>query len=85
MNKLILAISILCCGCATSPPRIVTQTVAIPTPVLCQQVIPTPPAYCFPQLKQTDNVFTKTRCLLSDRALSLGYELELLTKLKACE
>lgn len=74
-------------GCATTEPtvRVVTQTVNVPIAMPCKQEAPTPPDYCFNKLNDSADIYDKTKCLLSDRALSLGYEIELLAKFNACK
>jgi len=74
-------------GCATTEPtvKIVTQKVEVPVAMPCKEEVPIAPNYCFSKLNDTENIFDKTKCLLSDRQLSIGYEIELLAKLKACK
>lgn len=83
----IIIISLLISGCATTEPtiKVVTERVEIPIPVFCKEEIPKEPNYCFAKLEDSADIFEKTKCLLSDRALSLGYEIELVSKLKACK
>jgi hypothetical protein len=73
-------------GCATPLPviSVKTQTVEVPVEVACKATIPTPPIYNFSKAKPTDDVFAKTKDLLADRKLSLGYEEELLAALNSC-
>ena len=86
-SKFIVAtLALLLCGCSTIPaPKVVTQTVDVPIAMPCTQEIPPAPDYCFTKLTADQDIFAKSKCLLSDRDLSMGYELELLTKLKACK
>ena len=74
-------------ACASTPvaPKTVIQTIEIPVAMPCAQEVPQIPLFCFPALTDQDDIFVKVRCLLSDRKLSLGYETELLAKLKACK
>ena len=86
-NKLIL-VSMLClAGCATTEPtiKVVTQKVEVPVAMPCKEEAPVAPDYCFGKLSDTADIFDKTKCLLSDRSLSLGYETELLSKFNACK
>lgn len=87
INKLGLLLVVLLAGCATPTPviKVVTQTVEVPVPVACKEELPPVPDYCFFKLAEGHSIFDKTRCLLSDRKLSEGYELELAAKLKACK
>ena len=86
-NKLLLGIVLTLAGCATPPPivKVVTQQVEIPVAVACKEPAPTVPDYCFSKLQDTTDIYDKTKCLLSDRDLSLGYEIELLAKFTACK
>ena len=87
-NKLfILSISILLSACATDGPVIktVVQKVEIPISVPCKTIIPTQPSFSFDQLMVNQDIFDKTRVLLADRELHLGYEAELLAALKSCK
>jgi hypothetical protein len=88
-NKLFLALPLILVlsGCALTEPviKVVTQKVEVPVPVACKEEIPAVPEYCFTKLGQDSDIYDKTKCLLSDRERSLGYETELLAKLKACK
>jgi hypothetical protein len=88
-NKLFLALALIftLSGCALTDPviKVVTQRVEIPVPVACKEEIPAVPEYCFAKLEDGTDIYDKTKCLLSDRYRSLGYETELLAKLKACK
>lgn len=74
-------------GCATTEPtvRVVTQRVEVMIAIPCKEVAPPVPDYCFSKITEGTDIFDKTKCLLSDRQLSLGYEVELLAKLNACK
>lgn len=86
-NKL-LAISLVAIlsGCATNPPGIQTviQKVEIPIEVPCKQEIPVKPDFKFETLTENDTLFDKSKVLLSDRKLHIGYEVQLLAALNAC-
>ncbi len=86
-NKLLIISILLLAGCSTTSPtvKIVTQRVEVPVAVPCKETAPIVPDYCFSKLSDTLDIFDKTKCLLSDRELSLGYEIELLAKFKACK
>lgn len=87
-NKLFLLLPVLVLsGCALTEPviRVVTQKVEVPVPVACKEEIPAVPEYCFANLLDETDIYDKTKCLLSDRNKSMGYEIELLAKLKACK
>ncbi len=83
---LVVAI-IMLSSCASTEPivRVVTQKVEIPVPVACKALVPIPPEYCFPLLSKDADIFEKSKCLLSDRLKSIGYETELLTTLNSCK
>ena len=87
-SKIFLILGLLSLvGCATTEPtvKVVTQRVEVPVPVACKQEAPVPPSYCFSSLSSTSDIYDKTKCLLSDRDLSIGYETELLSKFNACK
>jgi uncharacterized protein YcfL len=88
MQNSILIISFLfLVGCAsTKEPAIntVIQKVEVPIAVPCKAIIPVKPDFNFDKLTLEQDVFEKTRALLADRKLHLGYEGELLTSLVAC-
>lgn len=73
-------------ACATTDPIIntVTQTVEVPIAVPCKATVPSTPDYNFPKLKQSQDIFDKSKVLLADRKLHLGYETELLAALNSC-
>ena len=83
----IIATLVALSGCATTDPviKVVTQRVEIPVPVACKEEAPALPEYCFSKLIETSDIYDKTKCLLSDRDRSLGYETELLAKFNACK
>ena len=87
-NKLLTLIAILAlAGCATdTPPGIntVIQKVEVPIAVPCKAEIPVKPDFNFDRLTIEQDIFDKTKAVLADRKLHLGYELELLTALKSC-
>lgn len=87
MRKILLILTLMLAGCASTEPtiKVVTQKVEIPIAVQCKEELPTPPNYCFSKLTEQSDIFEKTKCLLSDRYLSLGYESELVAKLIACK
>lgn len=86
--KYILTITFIAAltGCATPLPVISvrTQIVDVPVPVVCNAVVPSMPLYNFDSMKTSDDVFDKTKALLADRKLSLGYQTELLAALLSC-
>lgn len=75
---------ILLTGCATSP-QVVTQRVEVPIATACKTETPIVPDYCFSKLTKDMDIFDKTKCLLSDRKLSQGYETELSVALESCK
>lgn len=85
-NKLFFISLIFLTACSTTPPgiKIVTQEVKVPVSVPCKVKTPTKPDFNFDKLKIEDNLETKTRSLLADRLLHLGYETELEAALNSC-
>lgn len=87
-NKLIVLIAtIFIAGCATNtPPGIntVIQRVEIPIAVPCKAEVPVKPNFNFDKLTQDQDVFDKTKAVLADRKLHIGYEIELLAALNSC-
>ena len=86
-NKLLLIVLLALTGCATTDPviKVVTQQVEVPVPVACKEEAPVLPTYCFSNLTEGSDIYDKTKCLLSDRDRSIGYETELLSKFNACK
>lgn len=84
---LLVLLAMILVGCATPEPvvRIVTVRVEVPVPIACKEETPLPPAFCFDRLAETSNIYEMVQCLLSDRKLSQGYEIELTATLKACK
>jgi hypothetical protein len=73
-------------GCATDPViKTVVQKVEVPIAMPCKAIIPVSPNYVFGTLSPNDNLYDKTRALVADRKLSLGFETELLAALRSCE
>lgn len=59
--------------------------VEVPIPVKCKTETPPPPEFCFSSLKESDNIFVKARCLLSDRKKHIAYEIKLNAALDSCK
>jgi len=74
-------------GCATDQPVIktVTQKVEIPVAIPCKTPTPPAPDFCFNKLTSQDDIFTDTKCLLSDRYKSQSYETDLKAALESCK
>lgn len=85
-NNILICAIILLSGCATTEPAIntVIQTVEVPVAVPCKAIVPTKPDFNFDKLTIEQDVFDKTKALLADRKLHLGYEGELLAALNSC-
>jgi hypothetical protein len=86
-NKLfILVLAGLLFGCATTDPTIKTviQRVEIPISVPCRAKVPEAPDLNFKRLTTDQSIYEKTKALLADRKLHLGYEAELLAALNSC-
>ena len=87
----LLFMSVLCiltaCTTMSNEPAIKIKTieVKVPVPVACKTPVPVPPTFCFTNLRENDNIFVKTACLLSDRKKSMAYELELLATIESCK
>lgn len=86
-NILALLTILTLTGCATPEPvvRIVTVRVEVPVPIACKEETPIPPDFCFDKLLATADIYSMVQCLLSDRKLSQGYEIELVATLTACK
>jgi len=87
-NKLLMLVAVvLLAGCATNtPPGIntVIQRVEIPIAVPCKAEVPAKPDFNFDKLAPDQDVFDKTKAVLADRKLHIGYETELLAALNSC-
>lgn len=89
-SKLLILVSALfLVACQTVPqsPTIEVRTVEVkvPVPVYCKTPTPEPPKFCFRNLKESDDVFAKARCALSDRKKHIAYEIELNAALASCK
>ncbi len=84
-SSIILSLAILSASCTTVPDSVVIQKVEIPVSVACKEEIPQEPVWCFDSLSESDDIYNKGKCLLSDRQLSKAYQAELSSKLKACK
>lgn len=86
MRLLIYLLPLLLVGCATTDPviSVETQTVKVPVVVPCKALIPVVPTFSFDTIDPAQDIFEKTKILLSDRKLHLGYEAELLAALNSC-
>lgn len=82
-----LALFVSGCASMRNTPTIEehTTTVEIPIAVTCKTPEPIPPTYCFTALTESDDLYTKARCLLSDRKKSIAYELSLLVAFNSCK
>jgi hypothetical protein len=86
-NKLIIAMMVVFLGaCATDGPVISTviQKVEIPIAIPCKAEVPTKPDFSFDKATAEQDIFEKSKALLADRKLHLGYEEELLVALNSC-
>lgn len=81
------AVTFALVACGTTQPvvKIVTQQVEVPIAVACKTETPVEPVFNFASITETNDIYDKTRALLADRALHLGYETELLAALKSCK
>lgn len=85
-NLLILPMFLLAgCGATVPVVKIETQRVEIPVPVPCKEEYPSKPDFNFDKLTEDQDIHEKAKALLADRQLHLGYETELVAKLKACK
>ena len=85
-SKLLYLFPVLLVACGeTMPIKVNTQIVEIPIGIPCKEELPIEPNFCFKDLDKSVEIDSKVNCLLSDRLLSKGYELELVEKLKACK
>lgn len=86
MRFMIYLLPLLLIGCATTDPAISveTQTVKIPVVVPCKASVPAVPTFSFDTIDPAQDIFEKTKILLADRKLHLGYEAELLAALNSC-
>jgi hypothetical protein len=86
-NKLFIVLfAAFVSACATDGPVIntVVQKVEVPVAVPCKAVVPTAPDLNFGKVTPDQDLFEKTKALLADRNLQLGYEAELLAALNSC-
>lgn len=86
MRIIVLITSVLLVGCATTDPAISVQTqrVEIPIAIPCKTKVPEAPVFNFDKIDPAQDIFEKTKSLLADINLHLGYEAELLAALNSC-
>lgn len=86
MKYFILLSCIFLTACATTKPVIdvKTQTVLVPVTTPCKAEVPNKPDFNFDKITQEQDIFDKTKAILADRKLHLGYEAELLASLNSC-
>lgn len=88
MSKIsILTVVLLLSACATDKPVIQTeiQKVEVPISIPCNVDIPVPPQFNFDKLTIDQDIYDKSKSLLADRSLHIGYENELLAALTSCK
>jgi hypothetical protein len=83
MDALILATIAGCASVPAEPTQI--QRSEVPIAIACKTETPTQPTYNIPHLKQSDNIFVKTKAILADIELHTAYEIELLAALTSCK
>lgn len=86
-NKILaLVLLLVLSGCATREPTIKTviQRVEVPISVPCKATVPPEPDFNFKRLSPDHGIYEKTRAILADRKLHIGYEIELLAALNSC-
>jgi hypothetical protein len=85
-NKLVIIAALVLSGCATTEPVIntVIQKVEIPVAIPCKAAVPPAPDFHFKGLVTEQDIFDKSKTVLADRKLHLGYEAELLAALNSC-
>ncbi len=85
-NLLIICLAALLSACATTDPVInsVVQRVEVPVAMPCKVDVPAVPDFSFPKLRPDQDIFDKSKSILADRELHLGYEAELLAALNSC-
>lgn len=86
MQNSILFMLLILAGCATTEPTVEAhaQRVEVPIVVPCRAAIPPAPDFKFDKIDPKIDIFEKTKILLADRKLHLGYEAELLAALNSC-
>jgi hypothetical protein len=85
MKYLYIVLAILLSGCASDPViQVKTVTVEVPVQIPCKAIVPAKPDFNFDKLGADNDVFDKTKAVLADRKLHLGYEAELLAALNSC-
>lgn len=72
-----------CAGKMQEPPA--TIRIGVPVPVPCRTKSVAVPAFAAEGLKQSDSLEVKVRTLLAERRQRMGYEVELLAAVAACQ
>jgi len=80
----VLAAALLA-GCATPPePKIDVRTVKVAVPVPCREPVPDKPAFPMDGLRPGTSLNQFVSAALAERLVRDGYELQLVTALRAC-
>lgn len=87
MKTLIIFATLLalsgCAGKPTEPPPIIR--VPVPVPVPCRTKGVEVPAFAAEGLKKSDPLQVKVRALMAERRQRMGYEVQLLAAVSACQ
>lgn len=81
---IVTAVAVLA-GCAGQAPEVRTVRVEVPVPVPCKTEAVTVPTFASEGLKKSDSLEVKVRALLAERNQRIGYEVELLAAVTACQ
>lgn len=84
--KWLLVLVVALAGCAGQvEPEPRTVRVEVPVAVPCRAPAVDVPAWATASLRKSDSLQTKVRALLAELEQRKGYELQLLTAVRACE
>jgi hypothetical protein len=92
LNKLLIVFLFLVTGCVSNPSvpsaptiKVEVQRVEVPIAMPCKAEIPKAPDFNFNKIRPENDIFEKTKALLADIKLHIGYEEELTAALKSCK
>lgn len=83
MKAAVLILALMLAGCATPPPRVITQVVKVPVP--CEPQRPAKPTWAVDALPLNARIDAQMRALRADRKRAQGYEGELESALNSCQ
>lgn len=85
MRFLLVVLVVLLAGCASREPEVRTVRVEVPVQVPCKTKPVAIPPWAADGLRKSDALEVKVRALLAERRQRMGYELQLVAAVSACQ